>query len=38
MQSLITTGVDGLITDYPDWLRDVLQVAGYRLPTSYPAR
>ncbi len=37
MQSLITTGVDGIITDFPDWLRDVLQTTRYRLPRRYPA-
>jgi glycerophosphoryl diester phosphodiesterase len=37
MQTLIGLGVDGLITDYPDWGRDVLQSLGYRLPHRYPA-
>ena len=38
MQALITAGVDGIITDYPDWLRDVLSVNRFRLPRRYPAR
>ena len=37
MQSLIDLGVDGLITDRPDLLRDVLARNGYRLPRAYPA-
>lgn len=37
MQTLIATGVDGIITDYPDRLRDVLGALGYRLPKRYPA-
>ena len=37
MQSLIDLGVDGLITDRPDVLRDVLVRNGYRLPRAYPA-
>jgi glycerophosphoryl diester phosphodiesterase len=38
MQSLIDLGVDGLITDRPDVLRDVLARDGYPLPPAYPAR
>lgn len=37
MQNLIALGVDGLISDYPDWLRDVLDAAGFTLPRRYPA-
>jgi glycerophosphoryl diester phosphodiesterase len=33
---LIRRGVDGIITDYPNQGRDVLQSLGYRLPKRYP--
>jgi glycerophosphoryl diester phosphodiesterase len=36
MIDLIRHGVDGLITDYPNQGRDVLQSLGYRLPRRYP--
>ena len=32
MQRLIDLNVDGIITDYPDRLRNVLGRAGYALP------
>ena len=32
MEKLIDDGVDGLITDFPDRLRLVLEDRGYRLP------
>jgi glycerophosphoryl diester phosphodiesterase len=32
MEKLIDDGVDGLITDYPDRLRQLLEDRGYRLP------
>jgi glycerophosphoryl diester phosphodiesterase len=33
MESLIDAGVDGLITNYPDRLRDLLaELGGYKLP------
>ncbi|MEU5691017.1 glycerophosphodiester phosphodiesterase family protein [Actinosynnema sp. NPDC020468] len=32
---LIDDGVDGLITDYPDRLRTILQERGFRLPRRY---
>jgi glycerophosphoryl diester phosphodiesterase len=35
MNKLIDDGVDGLITDYPDVLRDVLKQRGFRLPQGY---
>lgn len=38
MDALISAGVDGLITDSPDRLRDLLDVRGFELPRSYPAR
>jgi glycerophosphoryl diester phosphodiesterase len=42
MEALIDTGVDGLITDRPDLLREVLADRGFRLPRAYelkePAR
>jgi glycerophosphoryl diester phosphodiesterase len=37
MQSLIDNGVDGIITDYPDRLRNVVRDNGFRLPRSYDA-
>ena len=38
MESLIDIGVDGLITDRPDLLREVLAERGFRLPRSYELR
>ncbi|MEA2650578.1 MAG: glycerophosphoryl diester phosphodiesterase [Chloroflexota bacterium] len=35
IESLIDAGVDGLITNYPDRLRSILQQRGFRLPRSY---
>ena len=35
MQALIDAGVDGIITDYPDRLRDVAAHNGFKLPRSY---
>jgi glycerophosphoryl diester phosphodiesterase len=35
MGKLIGDGVDGLITDYPDRLRDVLADRGFHLPPAY---
>ena len=37
MESLMDAGVDGLITDYPDRLRALLQERGFDLPKPYPA-
>jgi glycerophosphoryl diester phosphodiesterase len=37
MQSLIDVGVDGLITDYPDRLRELMADNGFMLPKAYPA-
>ena len=36
MDALVEAGVDGLITDYPDRLRTVLERRGRPLPQSYP--
>ena len=35
IESLIDAGVDGLITNYPDRLRSILQDRGFRLPRAY---
>jgi glycerophosphoryl diester phosphodiesterase len=37
MHKLIDDGVDGIISDYPDRLREVAAERGFRLPPSYPA-
>lgn len=36
MHKLIDDGVDGLITDYPDRLREVMADRGLKLPKRYP--
>jgi glycerophosphoryl diester phosphodiesterase len=38
MSSLIDAGVDGIITDYPDRLRDVMSAHGSKLPKPVRAR
>ncbi len=35
MNRLIDIGVDGIITDYPDRLRDLLETRGYQLPRRF---
>lgn len=35
MRKLIDDGVDGIITDYPDVLRNVMQDYGFKLPKRY---
>ena len=35
MNPLIDTGVDGIITDYPDRLREVMVDRDLKLPKSY---
>jgi glycerophosphoryl diester phosphodiesterase len=37
MNKLIDDGVDGIITDYPDRLREVMEQRGLKLPKRYPA-
>ncbi|WP_282034036.1 glycerophosphodiester phosphodiesterase [Metabacillus indicus] len=37
MNKLIDDGVDGMITDYPDRLRSVMEERGYKLPKLYKA-
>lgn len=37
MASLMDLGVDGLITDYPDRLRELMDQRGLELPRSYDA-
>lgn len=37
MRKLIGDGVDGIITDYPDRLREVAGARGFRLPRQYAA-
>jgi len=36
MEALIIMGVDGIITDYPDRLREVLQQQGMQTPAQTP--
>ena len=36
MEKFIDMGVDGIITDRPDRLREVLKKKGMRLPTATP--
>lgn len=38
MEALIDMGVDGIITDYPDRLRRVLEERGMKAPTPTPVR
>jgi glycerophosphoryl diester phosphodiesterase len=38
MAALVRLGVDGLITNYPERLRGVLEAHGLPLPQSFPAR
>ena len=38
MRNLLGWGVDGLITDYPDRLRDVLRERGLTLPAPVTRR
>jgi glycerophosphoryl diester phosphodiesterase len=35
MNRMIGIGVDGIITDYPDRLRDLLETRGYQLPRQF---
>ncbi|MGI8536793.1 MAG: hypothetical protein ACR2K2_09905 [Mycobacteriales bacterium] len=35
MESLINAGVDGIITNYPDRLRQVMAERGFKLPKAY---
>ncbi|MBS4192738.1 glycerophosphodiester phosphodiesterase [Bacillus sp. FJAT-49705] len=37
MNKLIDDGVDGIITNYPDRLREVMEVRGFKLPKDYKA-
>lgn len=37
MRSLIAAGVDGISTDYPDRLREVMSESGMKLPQSFQA-
>ncbi|RAP75631.1 glycerophosphodiester phosphodiesterase family protein [Paenibacillus montanisoli] len=37
MTKLIDDGVDGIITDYPDRLRNVMEQRGFKLPKRYTA-
>ena len=35
--ALMDLGVDGIITDYPNRVRDIMAERGMRLPKAYPA-
>ncbi|MFJ8750006.1 glycerophosphodiester phosphodiesterase family protein [Streptomyces sp. NPDC102441] len=37
VEALMDMGVDGIITDHPDRVRDIMAARGMPLPTSYPA-
>ncbi|MFC8226537.1 glycerophosphodiester phosphodiesterase family protein [Streptomyces sp. NPDC057287] len=37
IEALMDMGIDGIITDYPDRVRDIMATRGMPLPTSYPA-
>ncbi|WP_405697435.1 glycerophosphodiester phosphodiesterase family protein [Streptomyces sp. NBC_01185] len=37
VEALMDMGIDGIITDYPDRVRDIMAARGMPLPTSYPA-
>ncbi|MEU1212475.1 glycerophosphodiester phosphodiesterase family protein [Streptomyces sp. NPDC005790] len=37
IEALMDMGVDGIITDHPDRVRDIMADRGMRLPTAYPA-
>jgi glycerophosphoryl diester phosphodiesterase len=38
MDYLLDSGLDGMITNYPDVLRDAAADRGYKLPKAFPAR
>ena len=38
MEALVDMGVDGIITDYPDRLRRVLEERGMKVPTPPPVQ
>uniref|UniRef100_A0AAU3H6T3 Glycerophosphodiester phosphodiesterase family protein n=1 Tax=Streptomyces sp. NBC_01401 TaxID=2903854 RepID=A0AAU3H6T3_9ACTN len=37
VEALMDLGIDGIITDYPDRVRDIMAARGMPLPVSYPA-
>ncbi|MER7739167.1 glycerophosphodiester phosphodiesterase family protein [Streptomyces sp. NPDC096538] len=37
VRALIDMGIDGIITDYPNRVRDIMKERGMHLPKSYPA-
>ncbi|WP_326633244.1 MULTISPECIES: glycerophosphodiester phosphodiesterase family protein [unclassified Streptomyces] len=37
IEALMDMGIDGIITDYPDRVRDIMADRGMRLPKAYPA-
>lgn len=37
MRTLIDNGVDGIITDYPDRLREVMKEYKFKMPKPYKA-
>ncbi|MFE0433922.1 glycerophosphodiester phosphodiesterase family protein [Streptomyces nigra] len=37
IEALMDMGIDGIITDYPNRVRDIMEDRGMRLPRAYPA-
>ncbi|MDF5752501.1 glycerophosphodiester phosphodiesterase family protein [Spongiactinospora sp. TRM90649] len=37
IEALIDMGIDGIITDYPNWVREIMAERGMRLPKAYKA-
>jgi glycerophosphoryl diester phosphodiesterase len=37
VEALMNMGIDGIITNYPDHIRDLMSARNMRLPKPYPA-